>query len=224
MCVCAHVLPVGSSLWSSAPRVSRHWTDTQAPPPNMTQWNPQSTLAGLYWASKHKTPCPRSETNRNTRQILCVYCRKICPLYNCFLCTRVLYLKMCVWQTDNSVCAVLPDHSPEIFHGAPQRSLAHNELLIVVVSLWKHQHSKNTCFVGKMEINKQFLVGSPWRRRRWCTRCSLTLKRSNTLLIFPLHKNKETIALIHHIGEVTNHNKARVVVHLHLLLTQRRSV
>ena len=47
----------------------------------------------------------------------------------------VLYLTVCVRQTDNSVCVVFPDHSPEICHRAAQRSLAHYELLTVVMSL-----------------------------------------------------------------------------------------
>lgn len=47
----------------------------------------------------------------------------------------VLYLAVWVWQTDYNLCIVFPDHSPEICHRAAQRSLAHYELLSVVMSL-----------------------------------------------------------------------------------------
>ena len=62
----------------------------------------------------------------------------------------VLYLTVCVWQADNSVCVVFPDHSPEVCHGAAQRSLAHDELLTVVMSLWKQQQYLTT------SVNYQF--------------------------------------------------------------------
>lgn len=54
------------------------------------------------------------------------------------------YLAVCVWQTDDSVCVVFPDHPPEICHRAAERSLAHYELLAVVMSLRKHKPHQPT--------------------------------------------------------------------------------
>lgn len=57
------------------------------------------------------------------------------------VCVCVLYLTVCVLQTDNKVCVVFQDHSPEICHRAAQRSLAHYELFTLVMSLWKNTSS-----------------------------------------------------------------------------------
>lgn len=47
----------------------------------------------------------------------------------------VCYLILCVWQMYNSVCVMFANHSPEICHCAAKGSLAHDELLTVVMSL-----------------------------------------------------------------------------------------
>lgn len=75
-----------------------------------------------------------------------------------YVCAGALYLAVCVWQTDNSVCVVFPDHPPEICHRAAEGSLAHYELLAVVMSLWRHKRHQPTskCFthVFKGPFNK----------------------------------------------------------------------
>lgn len=48
------------------------------------------------------------------------------------------YLAMGIWQTDDCVCVVFPDHPPKILHGAAKWRLTHDELSAVMVSLRKH--------------------------------------------------------------------------------------
>lgn len=68
LCVCS---PDATPLWSPAPKASRHWTGTHAPPPNKTRWNPQSSLADLWRASKLTTVPPHSDGKNNTNGRKC---------------------------------------------------------------------------------------------------------------------------------------------------------
>lgn len=174
----------------------------------MKHWNPQSSLVGLYWASRHNTPPLHSDINNKICGRVCVYiqsCYKYYIEHMCvFMCVWVLYLRVFVWQTNNCVCVMFPDHSPKISHCAAKRSLAHNKLFTVVMSLSKHeQHQTTTNYfvdvlktakvpINKMVITKQLPVGSPWHKRRWCSLWSLFLKQSDKLLISPLYKNTKT--------------------------------
>lgn len=50
-----------------------------------------------------------------------------------------------VWQHDNDLSVVVPDHPPEVFSGVRQRMLGNDELITPVETLmsWKDQEMKH---------------------------------------------------------------------------------
>lgn len=53
------------------------------------------------------------------------------------------YQALVVWQHDNDLCVMIPNHSPEIFRSMWQRVLGYNKFIAPIIALqlgrWKNQ-------------------------------------------------------------------------------------
>lgn len=53
------------------------------------------------------------------------------------------YQALVVWQHDNDLCIMIPNHSPEIFRSMWQRVLGYNKFIAPIIALqlgrWKNQ-------------------------------------------------------------------------------------